>query len=125
VSDIDAARTDLIRRGVSVGEVFHNTAEGPRSGPDPQRRSYASLATFSDPDGNTWLLQEVTTRLPDRVDAEATTFASSSDLAATLRRAAAAHGEHEKRTGQHDAVGWPDWYAEYIVAEQAGKPRPQ
>jgi catechol 2,3-dioxygenase-like lactoylglutathione lyase family enzyme len=125
VSDIDAARTDLIRRGVSVGEVFHKTAEGPRSGPDPQRRSYASLATFSDPDGNTWLLQEVTTRLPGRVDAEVTTFVSSSDLAATLRRAAAAHGEHEERTGQHDAVGWPDWYADYIVAEQAGKPLPQ
>jgi catechol 2,3-dioxygenase-like lactoylglutathione lyase family enzyme len=125
VSDLDAARTDLIRRGVSVGEVFHNTAQGPRSGPDPERRSYASLATFSDPDGNSWLLQEITSRLPGRVDPAATTFASSADLAAALRRAAAAHGEHETRTGKHDVAGWPDWYAEYMVAEQAGQPLPR
>ena len=93
------------------------------SGPDPERRSYCSYATFSDPDGNEWLLQEVTARLPGRVDADATTFTSSSELASALRRAAAAHGEHEKRTGQHDA-DWPDWYAEYIVREQAGKELP-
>ena len=93
------------------------------SGPAPDRASYGSFATFRDPDGNGWLLQEVTTRLPGRVDADHTTFASSAELAAALRRAAAAHGEHEKRTGQHDA-GWPDWYADYIVREQAGEPPP-
>jgi hypothetical protein len=94
------------------------------SGPDPDRRSYRSYASFSDPDGNGWLLQEVTQRLPGRVDADATTFTSSAELAAALRRTAAAHGEHEKRTGQHDA-DWPDWYAEYILNEQAGKPLPR
>ena len=93
------------------------------SGPDPDHRSYRSYASFSDPDGNGWLLQEVTVRLPGRVDADATTFTSSTELAAALRRAAAAHGEHEKRTGQHDA-DWPDWYAEYIIREQAGKQLP-
>ncbi|PVE22644.1 glyoxalase [Microvirga sp. KLBC 81] len=125
VSDIEAARAELVERGVDVSEVFHRAAvgEGPLSGPDPERRSYNSFASFSDPDGNSWLLQEVTARLPGRVDANDTTFASSSELAAALRRAAAAHGEHEKRTGQHDE-GWPDWYAEYIVREQAGQPLP-
>jgi len=124
VSDIDAARADLIKHGVAVSPVFHNTKDGPRIGPDPERRTYASLATFSDPDGNTWLLQEITARLPGRVDAEVTTFASAADLAAALRRAATAHGEHEKRTGKHDVEGWPEWYAEYMVSEQAGKPLP-
>ena len=125
VSDIEAARGELIARGVEVGEVFHRTVgEGPLSGPDPARRSYASYATFSDPDGNVWLLQEVTARLPGRVDAHETTFTSARELATALRRAAAAHGEHEKRTGKHDTVGWPDWYAEYIVAEQAGDQLP-
>ena len=90
------------------------------SGPDPDHRSYRSYASFSDPDGNGWLLQEVTVRLPGRVDADAMTFTSLTELAAALRRAAAAHGEHEKRTGQHDA-DWPHWYAEYMLAEQAGK----
>ena len=125
VSDIEAARADLVARGADVSEVFHRAAvgEGPLSGPDPARRSYASFATFSDPDGNSWLLQEVTARLPGRVDAHDTTFTSSTELASALRRAAAAHGEHEKRTGQHDE-GWPDWYAEYMVQEQAGKPLP-
>jgi hypothetical protein len=93
------------------------------SGPSPDRASYGSFATFSDPDGNGWLLQEVTVRLPGRVDAGHKTFTSSAELAAALRRAAAAHGEHEKQTGQHDA-DWPDWYADYIVQEQAGKPLP-
>ena len=93
------------------------------SGPDPQRRTYHSFASFSDPDGNGWVLQEVTNRLPGRVEGD-TTFTSVSDLAAALRRAAAAHGEHEKLTGEHD-VNWPDWYAEYIVNEQAGKPLPK
>ena len=124
VSDIDAARAELIQHGVKVSEVFHNTKDGRISGPDPQRRTYASLATFSDPDGNRWQLQEITARLPGRVEAEATSFASSADLAAALRRAAAAHGEHEKRTGKADPEGWPDWYADYVVAEQAGKPLP-
>ena len=124
VSDIEAARADLIGHGVDVSEVFHNTREGRRSGPDPKRSTYASRATFNDPDGNGWMLQEITTRLPGRVDANVTNFASSSDLAAALRRAAAAHGEHEKRTGKQDTTGWPDWYADYVVAEQGGKPLP-
>ena len=99
VSDIGAARADLLARGVDVGEVFHRApGEDARSGPHPARRSYASYATFSDPDGNGWLLQEITARLPGRVDTDATTFTSSRELATSLRRAAAAHGEHEKRT---------------------------
>jgi predicted enzyme related to lactoylglutathione lyase len=130
VSDIEAARNELLSRGVKVSEAFHGGdvhagSDEPHlfgsvrvSGPDPERRSYYSLASFSDPDGNGWLLQEITGRLPGRVEGD-TTFASAADLAATLRRAAAAHGEHEKRTGEHD-VNWPDWYAEYIVAEQSG-----
>ena len=123
VPDIEAARAELIDRDVDVSEVFHRAGEGPISGPDPARRSYASYATFSDPDGNGWLLQEVTVRLPGRVDANDTTFTASTELASALRRAEAAHGEHEKRTGQRDA-NWADWYAEYMVAEQAGTPLP-
>lgn len=125
VSDIEAARADLLRRGVAVGEVFHITpGQPPVSGRDPAGRSYASHAAFSDPDGNSWLMQEVTARLPGRVDASGSTYASASELAAALRRAFKAHVEHEKRfPGQpHDA--WPDWYAEYMVAEQTGKPLP-
>ena len=125
VSDIEAARADLVDRGVDVSEVFHRAGPGrpPLTGPDPERRSYVSFASFSDPDGNGWLLQEVTVRLPGRVDVDDTTFTSSTELASALRRAEAAHGEHEKRTGQRDA-DWPNWYAEYIVREQAGKPLP-
>ena len=125
VSDIQSARADIVARGVDVSEVFHRDGPGkpPLRGPHPARRSYSSYATFADPDGNEWLLQEVTSRLPGRVDADETAFASSTDLAAALRRAAAAHGEHEKRTGQHDA-DWPTWYADYIVAEQAGAELP-
>jgi len=123
VSDILAARDDLVRRGVEVSEVFHLGRDGRVSGPDPEHRSYGSFATFSDPDGNRWLLQEITTRLPGRVDATATTFGSTSDLASALRRAEAAHGQHEKRTGQRDAE-WPDWYAAYMAAEQAGRELP-
>ena len=132
VSDIKDARDELLRRGVGISEVFHDAgdvhagADEPYlfgrlrvSGPDPDHRSYRSYASFSDPDGNGWLLQEVTVRLPGRVDAD-TTFTSSIELAAALHRAEAAHGEHEKRTGQRDA-DWPNWYAEYMVAEQAGK----
>lgn len=125
VPDIEAARAELAARGVEVSEVFHRAGPGkpPRPGRDPQGHSYASFVTFSDPDGNSWLVQEVTARLPGRIDGDATTFASSTDLATALERAATAHGEHEKRTGQHDA-NWPAWYAEYLVREQSGKPLP-
>jgi catechol 2,3-dioxygenase-like lactoylglutathione lyase family enzyme len=135
VSDIKAARDELIRRGVEISEVFHDAGgvyAGPDepylfgrlrvSGSDPDHRSYRSFASFKDPDGNGWLFQEITARLPGRVDAD-TTFTSSTELATALRRAAAAHGEHEKRTGKHDE-NWPDWYAEYIVREQAGEELP-
>jgi catechol 2,3-dioxygenase-like lactoylglutathione lyase family enzyme len=136
VSDIAAARSELLRRGVEVSEVFHDGgavhagAHQPYlfgrlrvSGPDPEHRSYRSFASFSDPDGNGWLLQEITARLPGRVDAVGTTFTSAAELAIALRRAEAAHGEHEKRLGQRDA-DWPTWYAEYMVREQAGEPLP-
>jgi catechol 2,3-dioxygenase-like lactoylglutathione lyase family enzyme len=123
VSDIEAARAELVDRGV-MSEAFHRGQEGFVNGLDQERRSYASFATFSDPDGNRWLMQEITARLPGRVDVDVTTFASPAELAAAMRRAAAAHGEHEKRIGKHDTLGWPDWYAEYIVAEQAGEPLP-
>jgi catechol 2,3-dioxygenase-like lactoylglutathione lyase family enzyme len=122
VNDIESTRAALVARGIDVSEVFHRgVAKDSRlSGPDPERRSYASFVAFSDPDGNNWLIQEVTQRLPGRVSADTPTFTSSADLASALRRAAAAHGEHEKRTGQQDAA-WPDWYAEYIVREQTGQ----
>jgi catechol 2,3-dioxygenase-like lactoylglutathione lyase family enzyme len=123
VSDIDAARAELVERGVDVSEVFHRDGRGGRvGGRDPARGSYASLVSFTDPDGNGWLLQEVTVRLPGRVDGD-TTFVSSAELATALRRAETAHGEHEKRIGKRDE-DWPDWYAEYIVAEQTGKALP-
>jgi catechol 2,3-dioxygenase-like lactoylglutathione lyase family enzyme len=119
VSNIEAARKELIASGVEVGEVFHIGPGGRLSGPDPENRSYSSRASFSDPDGNGWLLQEVTTRLPGRIDTGVTSFSSATDLARALRRAETAHGEHEKRTGQRDA-NWSDWYAAYMVAEQTG-----
>ncbi len=122
VSDIETARAELIARGADVSEVFHRGPQGRLSGPDLERPSYGSLATFNDLDGNAWLVQQVTRRLPGRVDVD-TTFVSSSELASALRRAAAAHGEHEKRVGQHDA-NWPEWYADYIVREQIGKGTP-
>jgi catechol 2,3-dioxygenase-like lactoylglutathione lyase family enzyme len=124
VSDIVAARADLVARGAAVSEVVHRTGVGedPVSGPDPRRQSYASSAWFSDPDRNTWLVQEVTQRLPGRVDGN-TTFVAPSDLAGALRRAAAAHGEHEKRIGGPDP-NWPDWYADFIAREQAGRALP-
>ena len=134
VSDIEAAREELVSRGVAVSEVFHPGTPGAQfqpegaggrvRGPAPDHGTYRSFATFSDPDGNGWLLQEVTTRLPGRIDRAETAFASAKDLATALRRAEAAHGEHEKRIGQPDP-DWPDWYAAYIVAEQAGKGLPQ
>lgn len=125
VSDIEAAHTELVRCGAIVSEVFHRAGPGQPAirGRHPEGRSYASYATFSDPDGNGWLLQEVTARLPGRVDADGATFTSPAELATALRRAATAHGEHEKRTGAHDA-NWSDWYAAYIVAEQTGTPLP-
>jgi catechol 2,3-dioxygenase-like lactoylglutathione lyase family enzyme len=124
VNDIEAARAELIARGIEVSGVYHRGPQGRISGPDPDRPSYGSLATFNDQDGNVWLIQQVTQRLPGRVSADQTTFTSQADLAAALRRAAAAHGEHEKQTGGHDA-SWPDWYAEYIVREQTGQKLPE
>ena len=127
VSDIEAARDDLLRRGVEVSEVFHFAKGpapfgGPVGGPAPDHGSYGSYAVFNDPDGNGWLLQEVTTRFPGRVAGD-TTYGSVSDLAQALRRASAAHGEHETRTGERDE-NWPDWYAAYMVAEQSGAELP-
>jgi catechol 2,3-dioxygenase-like lactoylglutathione lyase family enzyme len=123
VSDLVAARDRLIAAGIEVSEIFHLSPNGFAPGPDPERGSYRSLASFSDPDGNSWLLQEITTRLPGRIDSAATSFGSASDLASAFRRAEVAHGEHEKRTGERDA-NWPDWYAAYMVAEQAGTELP-
>ncbi len=124
VSDIVATRDALVAAGVEVGEIFHLGQDGPEPGVDPERRTYRSRATFTDPDRNTWLLQEITARLPGRVDAGDTAFATASELAGALRRAAAAHGEHEKRTGAEDP-DWPDWYARYMVAEHAGTELPE
>ena len=133
VSDIAAARGQLAERGAEVGDVFHPGSPGAQfepgggdgrvSGRAPDGQSYSSFATFKDPDGNTWLLQEITTRLPGRVDPAATAYSSAADLAAALRQAAAAHGEHEKRIGQADE-NWPDWYAAYMVAAAAGTELP-
>jgi catechol 2,3-dioxygenase-like lactoylglutathione lyase family enzyme len=123
VSDIEVARNELVADGIEVSDVFHRGADGPVNGPEPEHGSYQSFATFSDPDGNSWLLQEITTRLPGRVDAAATEFGSANDLASAIQRAELAHGEHEARTGQADP-NWPDWYAAYMVAEQAGKELP-
>jgi catechol 2,3-dioxygenase-like lactoylglutathione lyase family enzyme len=136
VPDIQAAREQLASRGVEVTAVFH-CAEGTAcrfrdgrgvfqrvSGPAPDHTSYSSFAAFSDPDGNGWLLQEVTARLPGRVDAGQTLFRSASELAGAMTRAWVAHGEHEKRIGHADA-DWPDWYARYMVAEQSGADLPQ
>ena len=123
VSDLPAARDGLVAAGIDVDEIHHAGPNGPESGLDPQRRSYFSRAELRDPDGNSWLLQEVTTRLPGRVDDAQTSFASASDLASAMRRAEAAHGEHEKRTGEPDA-DWPAWYAAYMVAEHAGTALP-
>jgi len=136
VSDIAAARKALLDRGVQVSEVFHNDGVYTGtdetylfgsvrvSGADPKHASYRSFASFKDPDGNGWFFQEITTRLPGRIDSAATTFASANDLANAMRRASAAHGEHEKRIGAADP-NWPDWYASYMVAEQAGTELPK
>ena len=131
VADIEVARAELAAAGANVSEVFHDAGgvfhragtQGRVSGPDPEGRSYSSFASFTDPDGNVWWLQEITSRLPGRIDSATTSFDSAGDVAEALRRAAAAHGEHEARTGETDP-DWPDWYAEYIVAERAGTALP-
>ncbi|HEX5287599.1 MAG TPA: VOC family protein [Streptosporangiaceae bacterium] len=135
VSDVRAVRDDLAGRGIEISEVFHcATGAACRfrdgdgafervAGPAPDHASYGSYASFRDPDGNGWILQEVTARLPGRVESAATEFASAADLASAMRRAEAAHGEHEKRTGAADP-DWPGWYAAYMVAEQAGTELP-
>jgi catechol 2,3-dioxygenase-like lactoylglutathione lyase family enzyme len=124
VSDIVAARNALIAAGVQVGDLFHLGQNGPAPGLDPERRTYRSRAEFKDPDGNSWVLQEITSRLPGRVEPGPTAFASATDLASALRRAAVAHGQHEARTGGQRDENWPDWYAEYMVREQAGTELP-
>jgi len=137
VSDIQAARAELLGKGVDISEVFHDSAgqhAGPDepylfgrqrvSGPAAEPASYHSFASFHDPDGNGWVLQEVTTRAPGRVEA-ATTFVSVADLAGALRRAGVAHGKHEERSGGEYDENWADWYAEYIVREQSGEELPQ
>jgi predicted enzyme related to lactoylglutathione lyase len=134
VSDIEAARDELVARGVEASGVFHAGTPGAQfqpggassrvTGPATDHATYGSFASFNDPDGNGWLLQEVTTRLPGRIETAATSFGSASNLASALRRASAAHGEHEKRIGKADP-NWPDWYAEYMVAEQAGTELPK
>ncbi len=132
VSDIVAARNELIALGVEVSEAFHCSEgfscrfpgnDGRVAGPSPERSSYGSFASFCDPDGNRWLLQEITTRLPGRVTG-GTTFGSADDLSQALRRAATAHEQHEARIGRTDA-DWPDWYASYLLREQTGAERPQ
>jgi catechol 2,3-dioxygenase-like lactoylglutathione lyase family enzyme len=130
VSDVQAARDAIAARGVEVSEVFHEGSLGDRFDPTARvpgaaedRSTYGSFASFSDPDGNTWLLQEITARLPGRVDPAPTTFTSAKELADAMRRASVAHGEHEKRTGGYDE-NWPDWYAEYMIREQAGQELP-
>lgn len=133
VSDIEAARAELAACGATVSDAFHAAAPGSQFLPDPaghvaepagDHESYLTYATFSDPDGNVWLLQEITARLPGRVDAATTAYASIADLANAMRRAETAHGEHERRTGERDE-DWPTWYATYMAAEQAGTELPQ
>ena len=134
VSDIGAGRDELVNRGANVSEVFHPGAPGAQldpegagdrvNGPDPGHASYNSFATFEDPDANNWLLQEVTDRLPGRLNPTITAFDSAGDLAAAMRRAASAHGEHEKRIGRADP-DWPNWYAEYMAREQSGQELPK
>jgi catechol 2,3-dioxygenase-like lactoylglutathione lyase family enzyme len=132
VSDVAAARDSLIAGGAEVSEIFHDAGgvfhhggtAARLDGPDPEGRSYCSFASFNDPDGNGWIMQEITNRLPGRIDSGQTSYGSVTTLADALRRAAAAHGEHEARTGREDP-DWPDWYAAYLVAEQAGTELPQ
>jgi catechol 2,3-dioxygenase-like lactoylglutathione lyase family enzyme len=131
VSDVEAAHDDLAARGADPSEVFHDGSGGYNrwdattraGGPDPDRRTYASFLEFTDPDGNLWQLQEVTSRLPGRIDATTATYSSADELRGGLERAAAAHGEHEKRVGKADEQ-WPEWYAAYMFAEQLGQELP-
>jgi catechol 2,3-dioxygenase-like lactoylglutathione lyase family enzyme len=132
VSDIEAARAELVALGADVSEVFHagepgaqfrDDGSGRVGGPADDRQTYSSFATFADPDGNRWLIQEITNRLPGRVDDSVTTYGTVADLVAALTRAETAHGEHEKRTGVADEQ-WREWYAAYMVAEQAGTELP-
>ncbi|EJC80225.1 lactoylglutathione lyase-like lyase [Rhizobium leguminosarum bv. trifolii WSM2297] len=132
VPDIEMAHAALASRGAEVSGIFHDPGgvfhhhgtEDRLPGPHPSRASYGSFASFSDPDGNGWMFQEVTARLPGRLDANGAAYTSTSDLASALRRAAAAHGEHEKRTGGNHDGKWPDWYSEYMIAEQSGSRLP-
>jgi catechol 2,3-dioxygenase-like lactoylglutathione lyase family enzyme len=127
VSDLEAARAELAARGAAVSEpfhdacgVFHHAGTAARvAGFAEDRASYGTFASFADPDGNEWFVQEITTRLPGRIDSPGTTYDSTADLEEALKRAAAAHGEHEAHTGQADAE-WPAWYADYMVRERAG-----
>lgn len=125
VSDIQDTRDKLLAAGIEVSELFHIGPSGLESGPDPERRTYRSVASFNDPDGNSWLLQEITTRLPGRIDKGVTSFGSVDELASAFRRAELAHGEHEKRSGGQRDENWPEWYAAYMAAEQAGTELPQ
>ncbi|HEY2317517.1 MAG TPA: VOC family protein [Solirubrobacteraceae bacterium] len=125
VSDIEAAHDELIGRGIDASEIWHGPPFPPEArqpGPDPERTSYGSFFSLTDPDGNTWLVQEVTKRLPGRVDATETAFASTADLASALRRAEAAYAEHQKRSGRTHLFhrsgqdeDYPAWYAAYLV----------
>jgi len=139
VTDIQAAHREFVARGINASEVFHGSpfsAAGRISGPDPERKSYSSYVAFEDPDGNAWIVQEVTHRAPGRIDPAKTSFASANDLASAMRRAEAAFGEHEKSKGQTNNptsgqtsgqpnAKWPDWYASYMAAEQAGTELPK
>jgi catechol 2,3-dioxygenase-like lactoylglutathione lyase family enzyme len=134
VTDIEAAHDDLVGRGIDASDIWHGPpfpVEARQPGPDPDRASYGSFCSFTDPDGNTWLVQEVTTRRPGRIDATGRAFASAADLASALQRAEAAHREHEKRAGRSHVFhrsgqeeNWAAWYADYLVAEQAGTDLP-
>jgi catechol 2,3-dioxygenase-like lactoylglutathione lyase family enzyme len=132
VSDIAFAQQQLVAHGIDASEVFHcASGTGCRfagidvrvSGPHPDHLSYGSFVSFQDPDGNGWLLQEVTKRLPGRVTGEIT-FSSVLDLAQAMMRAAMAHGKHESKSGKVDP-NWPAWYARYMMCEQSGEELPQ
>jgi catechol 2,3-dioxygenase-like lactoylglutathione lyase family enzyme len=123
VSDIEAARDELIAKGAEVGEIFHvDETFAPAPGIAPDRTSYGSYAPFADPDGNGFMLQEVKVRRPGRWTGAS--FKDATELQEALIRAATAHGEHEKLTGEYDAE-WPVWYARYMVAEQSGEELPR
>jgi catechol 2,3-dioxygenase-like lactoylglutathione lyase family enzyme len=128
VSDVAAARTDLMNHGVAVSEVFHDEGgvfhhagkKGRVSGPDPQGRSYSSWVSFSDPDGNGWMVQEIKKRLPGRVD-QLTSEQINADVSSMtdlLKETEQHHGKYEASAPKHN---WADWYAAYIVARQNGK----